>query len=244
MIKKNIDLSLIIPCYNEEPHLEESYHKIINVLKDLKIAYEIILIDDCSSDKTTLMIKKIIDKNHETTSAVFHKSNLGRGGVVNEGIRKAKGEVVGYLDVDLEVSEKYIPRFYNKIKEGYDEAIANRKYKFSIQKLARFFATKIYAALVHFILKSKIKDTEAGYKFFNRKKILPVLDRTKDKHWFWDTEIVMRSLYANLKIAEIPVEFIRNPQKKSTVKIIPDSIEYLKKLIKFKYYESNKRSWF
>lgn len=235
MIKKNIDLSLIIPCYNEEAHLEENFAKIVWILENLKINYEIILIDDCSSDKTKNIIAKILKKeNNNNVSSMFHSQNVGRGGTVTEGIKIASGEVVGFLDIDLEVSEQYIPSFFWKIKEGYDVAIAKRSYEFSLSKIVRFVASKTYANLVRLLLKSSFVDTEAGYKFFKREKILRVLAKVKDKKWFWDTEIVMRSYLSGLKIIEIPVNFVRNPNKKSTVKVIPDSIEYLKRLIDFK----------
>ena len=88
--------------------------------------------------------------------------------------------------------------------------------------------------LATFILDLKFKDTEAGYKFFNRKKILPILEKTKDKHWFFDTEIVARSYWSGLKIKEIPVLFIRRNDKASTVRLIPDTYAYLKALWNFK----------
>lgn len=239
---EKIELSLILACFNEEPHLEENFKKILWILKHLKVPFEIIFVEDCSSDKTKKIINHIVNTfKKEKITALFHKQNIGRGGSVSDGFRRASGQVVGFLDVDLEISENFIPVFYWKIKEGKDVAIAKREYEFTMQKLIRFIATKMYAYLVRFLLKSPFNDTEAGYKFFNRDKILPILSRVKDKKWFWDTEIIMRSHHSGLSIIEIPVVFVRNPNKKSTVRIIPDSIEYLKKLLKFskETYESN-----
>jgi glycosyltransferase involved in cell wall biosynthesis len=234
VIKNKLDLSLIIPCYNEEPHLEINCRKIIWILDNLKINFEIILIDDCSHDQTKKIISKLIGKDPKNIKAIFHEQNIGRGGTVNEGLKVARGAVAGFLDIDLEVSEQYIPSFYWKIIEGNDMVIAKRSYEFTMAKLIRYLASKGYSFLVRHILKSPFNDTEAGYKFFNRQKILPVLNQMHDQHWFWDTEIVMRSFSAGLKITEVPVIFIRDPNKKSTVKVIPDSILYLKNLIKFK----------
>lgn len=232
---KKIDLSLIIACYNEEPHLESNFKKINWVLKNLKISYEVIFIEDCSRDKTKSVIKRIM-KNFEDIQieTIFHDKNVGRGGSVSEGIMMAHGDVVGFIDVDLEVSEQYIPEFYWNIKEEYDVAIGRRLYEFTLAKLVRYIGSKTYVFLVKTILKSPFADTEAGYKFFNRREILPVLNKTKDKKWFWDTEIVMRSYIAGLKIIEIPVAFTRNSQKKSTVNVIPDSVNYFLKLLEFR----------
>lgn len=234
-MRKKIDLSLIIACYNEEFHLEDNFKKINWVLKNLKIPYEVIFIDDYSCDKTKLAIQRII-KNFRGVQfkTIFHKQNVGRGGSVSEGIKIAQGNVVGFIDVDLEMSEQYIPAFYWKIKEGSDVAIGRRIYEFTLSKLIRYIGSKSYAFLVRFLLKSPFADTEAGYKFFNRGKILSVLNKTKDKKWFWDTEIVLRSQFAGLKIVEIPAIFIRNPQKKSTVRLLPDSLEYIKRIFAFR----------
>lgn len=230
-----IDLSIIIPCYNEEPHLRVSFEKILWVLKKMKVHYEIIFVEDKSQDNTKKVIEKIVhDFKNEDIKCIFHPINIGRGGSVNDGIVKAQGDVVGFLDIDLEISEVYIPIFYWKIKEGADLAVANRSYDFTFSKLIRFIASKGYSFVVKLFLKVPVKDTEAGYKFFKKEKILPVCEKVEDKKWFWDTEIIMRSYLAGLKIIEIPVIFVRNPTKKSTVKVVPDSIEYFKKLIKFK----------
>ena len=77
-------------------------------------------------------------------------------------------------------------------------------------------------------------DTEAGFKFFNRENILPVLAAVDNQHWFWDTEIMIRSYLTGLKITQIPTLFIRRFDKYSTVNPITDSIEYLVQLYRFK----------
>lgn len=234
-----IDLSLIIPCYNEEEHLRESYRKIVWILDRLKLNWEVLLIDDGSTDNTREIIKEIARGNYRLT-AIFHQKNVGRGGTVAEGINSARGKIVGFLDIDLEVSEQYLPSFIWKIEEGFDVAIAKRNYEFTLAKLPRFIASRGYAFLASRVLNSPFNDTEAGYKFFNREKILPILKKCSDDHWFWDTEICLQSYKAGLKICEIPVVFIRNFKKKSTVKLIPDTLTYLKKMIAYKKKNRNK----
>lgn len=244
MPKKNINLSLIVACYNEEPHLHANFQRIKWILEKLHINFEIIFIDDASHDKTSRVIKAIVAKYPQNNiKTFFHKSNQGRGATITEGIKIARGKVVGFLDIDLEASEQYIPIFYWQVLEGNDLVIARRNYEFTASKIIRFVASRTYAWLVKKILHSPFVDTEAGYKFFNREKILPVLLTVCDKHWFWDTEIVMRSHLAGLKIIEVPVMFVRDPTKKSTVKVIPDSVEYIKKLLQFKREIKNRSKW-
>lgn len=234
---KKPTFSLILPCYNEGSHIFSSIKEILIVMNGLNSPYEIILIDDKSQDKTVEFIKKIA-KTYPHIRTFFHDKNIGRGGTVTEGILKAQGNIVGFIDIDLEVSPIYIPHFFRIIQEKQaDVAIARRYYPFGllpVSGLLRGIMSRCYVHLVNILLNIKIEDTEAGYKFFNKKKILPVLSITNNKYWFWDTEVVVRSLRCNLKIQEVPVLFLKKSQKASTVRLIPDTIAYLKAIYQFK----------
>jgi len=229
------DVSIIVPCYNEEKIIEESVKEIEKVMSQTIYSYEFIFIDDCSKDKTRDLIIKII-KEAPNRRYIFHKENIGRGGTVSEGIKISKGKIVGFLDIDLEVHARYIPSFIGAIQENFDVAIAFRHYNISLKpdSIIRGIVSHGYRWLVQAFLRLPIKDTEAGFKFFNKEKILPILDFIEDKRWFWDTEIMALAFYNDLKIKEIPVLFIRRFDKKSSVKLFKESIEYVKKLISFK----------
>lgn len=74
------------------------------------------------------------------------------------------------------------------------------------------------------VLGVPLQDTETGYKFFNRKKILPIMKRTMHNGWFWDTEIMALAYRAGLRIREEPVLFIRRLDKKSSVRLLHDAV--------------------
>lgn len=230
---KKTDLSLILACFNEGPTLKDSLEQITETLQSLKYKWEIIAIDDNSLDST---YKKLVEfsETRKNISVFKNSYNIGRGGTVALGIKKAKGNIVGFIDADLEVSPVYLIQFVKAIEKGADLAIAVRIYRGSLASLDRWVLSKGYNFLITKILDLNIEDTEAGYKFFNRKKILPILNLVKDKKWFFDTEIIARASAKKYKIAEIPVLFIRRSDKKSTVKIISDVIAYLKAIYLFK----------
>jgi glycosyltransferase involved in cell wall biosynthesis len=238
-----MDISLVIPCYNEGPYLEKNLKEIYALLSFLRADFEMIIIDDKSKNDTLGRIMNFVKENGNT-QLLRHDVNQGRGYTVTEGIRKAKGKVVGFIDIDLEVASQNIIPLVLKVLEGYDVALGKRIYK--IKSNLRWILSKGYASLVHATCKTPFLDTETGCKFFNREKILPVLDETEDPHWFWDTEIVTRSYYKGLKIAEVPVLFIRENQKYSTVKFFRDTLYYFKQLLRFrnviKYYRGKNRS--
>lgn len=226
------DLSLVLACFNESEIFNGSVSQILNVLDKSNLTYEIIFVDDKSTDNTAKLIKSALKKYpRKKLSAYFHRKNQGRGKTVSEGFLKAKGKIVGFIDIDLEIPAWYIPRFIESMKRNIDGAIAWRIYDLNIKSLMRWVFSKGYIGTRKYLLNLDIHDTESGYKFFLRKKIIPVIKKCQDNHWFWDTEIIARALKANLNLVEIPVVFIRRSDKTSTVKLIPDTINYLKKII-------------
>lgn len=229
------DFSLILPCYNEAEIFSDSVKRIIEVLDGTDYTWEIIFIDDCSKDGTQNLIKKVIKKyKRRTLRAFFHPKNQGRGRTVKKGFLLAEGKIVGYLDIDLEVGEWYIPKFIQTIEKGADMAIGWRIYDFNFKTLIRWLSSKGYNLLRGFILNLPYQDTEAGYKFFNKQKTATIFKKSAFGGWFWDTEIMALAHKNKLKVKEIPVAFVRRSDKTSTVKLIPDTIQYLKDLINYK----------
>src|SRR3972149_8546123 len=230
---QKVDFSLILACYNEGTTFEKSVREIVSVLNNLKRNWEIIFVEDKSTDETKKSVEEFT-KEIKNAKAIFHTKNEGRGKSVSDGIKAAKGIICGYLDVDLEVSASYIPLFVGEIEKGSDMVIGKRFYEGNFKSMIRFMASKFYSTLVKTILNIPIEDTEAGYKFFKSHKILPILSKVQDKHWFWDTEICARAFWVGLEISEIPGLFIRKHEKRSTVKLIPDTWDYLIKVLKFR----------
>jgi len=226
-----MDISLIAPCYNEGPYLEKNLQELYNLLSLLKVDFEMIIIDDKSDNDTLARAKNFVEGNGKA-QLIRHEVNQGRGYTVTEGIRKAKGKVVGFIDVDLEVASQNIIPLILKVLEGYDVATGRRIYK--IRWDPRWTLSKGYTYLVKRICHTPFQDTEAGLKFFNREKILPILDRIEDTHWFWDTEILARAYYHGLHIAEVPVLFIRTYPQYTSVKFLKDTLYYFKKLLRFR----------
>jgi glycosyltransferase involved in cell wall biosynthesis len=235
MTYKEKDLSLVIACYNEAPVLEESVCQVIKVLDSTCWSSEIIFVDDCSKDNTRDIIQKLVQKySDHDMQVLLHEKNTGRGRTVSDGFRAAKGRVVGFIDIDLETPAHYIPPMVMAIHDGADVATAYRIYKLHFKLLHRFILSQGYIRLMHFILGLPLHDTETGYKFFRRDKLLPILDQTQDAGWFWDTEIMTRAYLAGYRIDEIPTLFIKRYDKKSSVHLVHDSLDYFFKLWKFR----------
>ena len=191
--------SLILACYNEGPTFEKSIRQIAKVLNSLSKPWEIIFVEDKSTDETKKTVEKFVGPR-TNSRVIYHFKNQGRGKSVTDGIKAARGGICGYLDVDLEVAPDYILLFINEIENGADMVVGQRFYEGGLKSLTRYIASKTYSQMVRVLLNIPLKDTEAGYKFFRRSKIVPLLTKVKSKHWFWDTEIMVRSYYKGLKI--------------------------------------------
>jgi len=140
------------------------------------------------------------------------------------------------LDIDLEVHARYIPSILLILEQGNDMVTIDRveKFIFGAYSIIRLITSRVYSKLSHLFLSIKHPDTESGFKFFNLTTMREVLEETEDDGWFWDTEIVYRAERASKKLTCIKGVFCQNPEKKSTVRVIPDSIAYLRAAYKFK----------
>lgn len=235
MSAEPFDLSIVIACYNEEPHLEASVREIIATLADTRYRYELLFIDDCSKDNTREIIDQVIASIPSVPMRrIFHEKNVGRGGTVSEGILASCGRVRGFLDIDLEVHSRYIPSCVRAIQEGADIAVGSRIYKLSLSSVHRYVLSRGYVHLVRLLYGVSLSDTESGYKFFSDRICPLLLPHVEDKGWFWDTEVMLRAAKSGLRIAEIPCLFIRRKDKKSTVRVFRDTLDYMQKLIVFR----------
>ncbi len=227
-------VSIILPCYKEERHLLESIHELSKVAKGFDFTYEFIFVEDFSPDKTAIQLKRL-ESTLQHSKFIYHSHNKGRGASIKSGFNKAEGDIIGYIDVDLEVSPLYISDMVEAL-QTHDVAVGKRNYFYQLtfKSIFRNFLSKGYHVLSKRLLKYPYSDTEAGYKFFKKESVFPFFNQIENNHWFWDTEFMAKVYIHNLKVIEIPVEFIRNDKKQSTVKPIRDSFTYLRELFKNK----------
>lgn len=235
MTMSHKEFSLILPCYNEAEHFLVSAEQIVNECLRTRMSFEIIFIDDKSTDETSRLIDKFI-KTHKNISLrkIQHFQNKGRGATVSEGFLKADSRIVGYMDIDCEISPRYLREFVGAVRSGNDVVCAHRHYDVSAFGVLRALSSKLYSILVRLMLNTELIDTEAGYKFFDRKKIIKVLPKIRNKRWFWDTEVMILSERFGLKIKFLPVQFLRRRDKTSTVNLWSDTLEYIKNLLRFR----------
>lgn len=227
------ELSLILTGYNEGPTLPASLERVLVSLRRLGVSFELLCVDDSSTDRTPELLEAFASRSDVPARFWRHGENRGRGATVREAMAEATGSVVGYLDVDLEVGPEYIAVFYDAIAAGADVAIGRRIYTVALRSVPRHVLSRGYVALVRWRLGLPYSDTEAGYKFFSAEAARTIVRETSDPGWFWDTEVVATAHRRGLQVAEIPCLFVRRFDKRSSVRLVPDTIGYLRALRRF-----------
>jgi len=204
MNKNEIKLSVVIPVYNEEKSIEE----VIANLEKVNLKKEIIIIDDCSTDSTRNILKKIHAKNQDI-KIFFHQENKGKGCALRTGFKEVTGNLVIIQDADLE----YDPNDYYVLvdyflKNNCQVVYGSRflKNKFPIGMSAKnYLANKILNCAVLFLFNFKITDEATCYKLF-RADLLKKID-LKCEGFEFCPEVTAKILKKKVKIFEVPINY-------------------------------------
>lgn len=140
--EKREDISVVVPVFNEEDNVELLYTRIKQVLDNLGKNYEIIFIDDGSTDRTLNVLRRICQKNSKIKVVVFRR-NFGQTAAISAGFDYAKGGIIITLDADLQNDPQDIPQLIEKIEEGYDVVSgwrAERKDPFLSRRLPSYIS--------------------------------------------------------------------------------------------------------
>jgi len=165
MNKKKIELSIVIPVYNEEKNLKILYKELLAVLKKIKKAYEIIFIDNGSHDQTMVKLVKIKEYGKDI-KVVQLQGRFGKASALQAGFDQAKGEYLITMDGDLQDDPREIPKFLKKIRTGYD-LVCGWKYKRK-DSLGKIIFSKIANFLTRKVTGVKVHDMNCGFKAYKR----------------------------------------------------------------------------
>lgn len=161
-----MNISVIIPLLNEEESLPELSQWIEKVMNAHNFTYEIIFIDDGSTDKSWDTIQILKDKNKNIKGIKFRR-NYGKSAALNVGFGEAKGDVIITMDADLQDSPDEIPELYNMIvKEDYDIVSGWKKKRYD--PLSKTIPTKLYNGITSWMSGVKLHDMNCGLKSYKR----------------------------------------------------------------------------
>jgi glycosyltransferase involved in cell wall biosynthesis len=213
---KNKKLSVIIPVYNEEKSVGKVVKKVIKVLSKISDDYEILVINDGSSDKTKKAAK-------DAGAFVFsHPYNIGNGAAVKTGLRKAKGDIFIMMDGDGQHNPEDIPRLLKHIKE-YDMVVGARSTSSEV-KIHRSLANKIYNSFATYITSFKIEDLTSGFRVIKAqiaKRYLHLLPNT----FSYPSTITLATIMTGHSVKYVDIKtFYRSG--KSKIRLLRDGVRF------------------
>jgi len=207
-MKEDLYLSVVIPFYNEEENINEMYERLKKVLEKTNKGYEIIFVNDGSSDKTEEILNKLAI-NDSLLTVIHLRKNFGQTAALSAGFDIAKGEIIISMDGDLQHQPEEIPKFLEKIEEGYDLVSGWRK-----KRVDNFFLRRLPSKIANWIMAKlsgiKIHDFGTTYKAY-KKEVIKNVELYGELHRF----IPALASSMGVKIIEIPIKNIVREKGKS-----------------------------
>ena len=225
----SIDISIIIPTFNEESSITQVISDVHKAMELTNYAYEIVVVDDCSTDNTLIKMQ-----DRRDIRLIKHKSNQGSGAARRTGIREAKGEIVVMIDADGTYPAKEIPQLLKHFPE-HDQVNGARKEESGDLKLFRSFAKWFIKSLACFLTKEEIPDLNTGLKAFKRSIALKYLWALPDGFSCVST-LTLSFLCNGYSVKYIPIDYYPRNNSKSKFHPIKDTYSYMITVIRMVSY--------
>jgi len=219
-----LQLSIIIPSFNEELRLPRSLELVAAYLNNSNRSSEVLVVDDGSTDRTAQVAAAFADRI-ANLRVLKNGENRGKGYGVRHGMQEAKGEYVLFTDADLSAPIEEADKLLAALKE-YDLAIGsramNRKLIEVHESPFREFAGIIFNRIVRIVLWLPFVDTQCGFKAFRRERCRIIFEQQRIERFGFDPELLYLARHHGLKATEIPVRWSHSPATK--INMFRDSI--------------------
>lgn len=233
-------ISIVIPCLNEEPALKLLLPQIHEIMGKLRLPYEVIVVDDGSSDKTA----DVAQKNY--ANVLINPHNQGKGRALQKGFRHAKGDIIITMDGDGSHKAEDIPRIIEPIlKAGYELVIGSRFLNMSNNNaisLRQLLGNKILNYMIWLLTGRRLTDSQSGFRGFS-KNLLHTIGSLSSKGYEIESEFTVKSIkrFRN-KVIEIPIKNLDRLEGASRLVIIRDGVKILKRIIKDTFLKRHMRN--
>jgi len=203
IMNKKLDLSITIPAYNEEENLDFTIHNIVDIFNKNNVSFELIIVDNGSTDNSFAVIHKLKKEIPEVESIKIYP-NIGYGNGVIQGLKIAKGDILGFIPADGQIKPEDVLKIYLRVKESDIDickgirVVRNDDF---VRKLISFIYNSAFKLMFH----CPYRDINSPPKIFKRNFYEAV--NLKSKDWFLDAEIMLKAYWGKYKVEEVPVVF-------------------------------------
>lgn len=205
------ELSVFFPAYNEEENIEHTVTKAIEVLEKLAKKWEIIVVNDGSTDKTGEIVEKLIEKEPRI-KMITHTPNRGYGAAFKSGLYNAQYKLIAFTDADGQFDFNEIEKFLEEIREA--DIVAGYRLKRQ-DSLLRVVNAKFWEALMRVSFGLKIKDPDCGFKLI-KKDVIDKIGLLSTESAVTEPEFLIRAQRAGFKIRQIGVSHFPRKEGKQT----------------------------
>ena len=203
---QSVGISIVVPAMNEQENIPLLYERLVSQLNQLEKAYEIIFIDDGSTDNTFTVMKSLYEEHPDIVRVVRFRRNFGKTPALVAGFDLARGNVVFTMDGDLQDDPQEIPRYLEKLDEGYD-LITGWKFP-RLDPISKTFPSRVFNGLVSKLTGVHLHDINCGFKAYRREVIE---DRNLKLYGDFHRFIPVIAAARGFRVAEIKVR--HHPRK-------------------------------
>jgi dolichyl-phosphate beta-glucosyltransferase len=207
-----VKLSIVIPSYNEERRLPGTVRHIRSYLDGSGRNYELILVDDGSTDGTLRLMRQL-ERDCEQIRVLSLEINQGKGRAVAEGVRVSRGEMVLFSDSDLSTPIEELPKLEQALEAGADIAFGSRAAPGSRevnQAIYRQIMGKVFNVTVRLLLLPGVKDSQCGFKLLRTSVAKELFGALHTGGFAFDVEILWRARQAGYRAVEVPVRWLNS----------------------------------
>jgi dolichyl-phosphate beta-glucosyltransferase len=224
-----IDLSVVIPAYNEAGRIGPTLDRLIASLDRLTLPWDILVADDGSTDDTAAIVAAVAAR--EPRVRTLRLPHRGKGATVRDGLLAAAGARRFLCDADLSMPPDQIGRFLDVLPAECDVAIGSREGPGAVrigEPHLRHLLGRVFNTLVRAMVLPGIQDTQCGFKLFTAEAARAILPTTAIEGWSFDVELLASARAQGWRIREVPIEW--HYGQASRLRIVPHSLEMLRDL--------------
>lgn len=214
-----INISIVIPAYNEEKRIKKCLDRTIEYCISQQWDFEIIVAEDGSKDNTVKIIQDVVQRD-KRVKLLSSKNRLGKGGAIRNAILTAEKEFVGFMDADLSADPSEFQRLL-LIMSDFDVVIGSRMVRDNLppikRPLYRTLFSHLYSKFFRILFRIPIYDPQCGFKLFRKEIIQKLFHEIKTTGFAFDSEVVVKAFSLGLKVKEVPIVWSHDAASKISV---------------------------
>lgn len=201
-------LSVLMPAFNEGRHIYRNVAETRRTLQEIGLPYEVIVIDDCSADDTAAEAARAA-ADFGDVRLKRNEENRGKGWALKSGFKTATGDLVAFVDADLDIHPRQLGLYLRTMEEqGADVVIASKRHPGSVLDYPahRRAISAVYFGIIKTLFGLPIRDTQTGLKLFRHEVLDRVFHRMLVKRWAFDLELLVNAHHLGYRIVDAPVK--------------------------------------